>query len=299
MPRIAFLTAGCMLPDAPDRREDHWEFDLEWNALQPACEAAGLQIEPMVWDGPEVLTEAFDAYVVGTTWDYAERHGEFLERLAELDRRGVLLNPLRTIAWNSHKSYLRELEQRGVPVVPTLWREDATEASLQDAFETLGCDEIVIKPQVGAGAWRQERVRKGAPWPSPDRLPPGTCMVQPFLPRACDEGEFSLVYFDGVFSHCAQKRPAPGDYRVQSIYGAREVAVDPPADMRAVARQVLEATAGPLLYARVDLMRDGNTWRLMELELIEPYLYPEQGPHMGMHFANALQRILQRIAERA
>jgi hypothetical protein len=49
----------------------------------------------------------------------------------------------------------------------------------------------------------------------------------------------------------------------------------------------------PPLYARIDMVRgkDGRL-RLMEAELIEPYLYPWQGPRLGDVMADALVRRL-------
>jgi hypothetical protein len=122
-------------------------------------------------------------------------------------------------------------------------------------------------------------------------------MIQPFLPAAAEEGEYAYVFLGGAFSHAALKVPAPGDYRVQSLYGGTERAHRPSAAEAARARAVLEAAGGPLLHARVDLVR-GNDGALvlMELELVEPYLYPDQGPGMGEAFAAALERALDGAA---
>ena len=118
-------------------------------------------------------------------------------------------------------------------------------------------------------------------------------LVQPFLPAAQHEGEYSFVFCGGELSHALVKRPAAGDYRVQSVYGGTEQVVHPSAADLDLARAVLAAAPGEALYARVDMMRgpDGGLL-LMELELIEPYLYPQQGPELGPRFAAALARRL-------
>ena len=94
---------------------------------------------------------------------------------------------------------------------------------------------------------------------------------------------------DRKFSHCARKIPRDGDYRVQSMYGGREEVYNPTTVELDAAQRVLAAVSFPLLYARVDMMRgqDGHL-ALMELELIEPYLYPEQGLNWERLFVEEL-----------
>jgi glutathione synthase/RimK-type ligase-like ATP-grasp enzyme len=119
-------------------------------------------------------------------------------------------------------------------------------------------------------------------------------MVQPFLPAIAEEGELSFVFIDGEPSHALRKRPAQGDYRIQSLYGGRESAFDPAPSEIAAASAVLAALpVAPPVYARIDMLRDNDgALRLMEAELIEPYLYPEQGERVGEHLARALARRL-------
>jgi len=153
----------------------------------------------------------------------------------------------------------------------------------------LGSDDVVWKRQVGAGAFGQHRLRPMDPVPPM----PHPMMAQPFLPAIETEGELSFIFIDGAFCHALVKRAAPGDYRIQSTYGGVETAVDPSiADLDA-AHAILGALDTPPLYARVDMLRaeDGGLV-LMELELIEPFLYPLQGPRLGEMMAQALARRL-------
>lgn len=280
-----------MRPGHPRLRADHWEHDLEIVPMRAACAARGIELPDVVWDDPALEPGDYDAFVIGTTWDYQEKAPEFLAALEALAARRPLFNALPVVRWNLTKTYLRDLAERGVPVVPTRWEERADEPAIAAAFDALDVREIVVKPVVGASAWRQSRIRRGDRPPPPGELPPAEAMIQPFLPAAASEGEYAFVFFDGRFSHCALKMPAPGDYRVQSMFGGRERAHHPSAGELAQARNVLDAAAEPLLYARIDMVRapDGRLV-LMELELIEPYLYPEQGPGMGEAFAEALLR---------
>ena len=288
--RVAFLTASCMFKSSPDARKDHWEHDLEFGALQPACAAVGVQLEARIWDSPDFAPAVYDAIVVGTCWDYMEKPAAFGECLTRCASESRLLNSLDIIRWNKRKTYLKDLADRGAPMIPTIWAEAASAETINAAFEALGCDDIVVKPVLGAGAWRQARIRKGEPLPAADKLPPADCMIQPFLPSVSNEGEYAFLFFNRQFSHCALKRPADGDYRVQSEYGGSESIHEPSEEELALAQSVLESVEGELLYARVDMLRglDGKL-ALIELELIEPYLYPEQGPEIGRNFATALK----------
>lgn len=290
--RVAFLTASCMFKSSPDARKDHWEHDLEFGALQPACAAVGIQLEARIWDSPDFDPAIYDAVVVGTCWDYMEKPEAFGDCLTRCASESSLLNPLDIVRWNKRKTYLKDLADRGAPMIPTIWAEAASAETISAAFEALGCDDIVVKPVLGAGAWRQARIRRGEPLPAADKLPPADCMIQPFLPSVSNEGEYAFLFFNRRFSHCALKRPADGDYRVQSEYGGSESIHEPSEEELALAQSVLESVEGDLLYARVDMLRglDGKL-ALIELELIEPYLYPEQGPKIGQNFAAALKAL--------
>lgn len=291
--RVGFLTATCVLPGYPDEREDSWEHAAEFVPMESACAALGIRLQALVWDDPQLRASDYDAFVIGTTWDYAKKPQQFLEVLEQLSAAKPLFNSLDIVRWNLDKRYLCDLERKGIRVVPTLWRDAADQLTIDAAFSELACNELVVKPQVGACAWRQVRVRQGQALPSAAELPPGGCMIQPFLSAAVSEGEYSFLFFGGRFSHCALKRSAPGDYRVQSMFGGKEIIHQPSAAELAQAEAVLRAVGEPLLYARVDMMRGADDeLLLMELELIEPYLYPEQGPELGQAFAAALSRLL-------
>ena len=293
MTRVALLTSRCMLRGHPNMRVDHWEHELQMAALAPACADREIELVEAVWDDPRLDPDLYDACVIGTTWDYTDAPQAFLEFLGRAAATTRVFNSPRTVRWNLDKRYLAELERSGAPVVPTLWCDRADRVTIESSFADLGADVVVVKPVVGASAWRQVKLARGEPLPPPDELPPAEALVQPYLPAAETEGEYSFVFFGRRFSHCAQKIPAAGDYRVQSMYGAKERIHRPsPAEVER-ATSVLDAVDEPLLYARVDMMRglDGRLV-LMELELIEPYLYPEQGPDMGPRFASTLSGLL-------
>ena len=293
MKHVAFLSAACMIKDHPEARLDHWEYDLEIAALVPACRDKGIELVTCIWDDPDFDASQYDAAVIGTCWDYMKKPEAFDAALEAIAAKTRLLNPLQTFRWNKRKTYLKELAARGAPMIPTQWAERADATSIAAAFDALGCDDLIVKPVLGGGAWRQARIRRGEALPAPEKLPPAECMLQPFLPAVSQEGEYAFLFFGRTFSHCARKVPAAGDYRVQSEFGGHEEIHYPSDEELALASAVLDCVEGDLLYARVDMLRglDGKL-ALIELELIEPYLYPEQGPEMGKAFAAALKSMI-------
>jgi len=107
-----------------------------------------------------------------------------------------------------------------------------------------------------------------------DRLQPARdLLVQPFLSAVEDAGERCLVFLDGEFSHAVRKNALTRGGRWSGLPEGAPVEVAD--DELAAARRVLAAQPWRgLLYARVDLVRDGEgVPRLLELELAEPTLF--------------------------
>jgi glutathione synthase/RimK-type ligase-like ATP-grasp enzyme len=167
-----------------------------------------------------------------------------------------------------------------------------TEADVEAAFAAFGAGELVIKPTVSGGAWKTLRLKRGEALTD---APEGAAMIQPYLPAIASEGETSLLFFGGKFSHAVNKTPVAGDFRIQVQFGGTYVSVEPPAEAMALALQVLAAIDEPLLYARIDMTRDGEgRWVLMEAELIEPDFYLKNDPRQGAGFAEAVKARLER-----
>ncbi|MEO1366820.1 MAG: hypothetical protein AAFX50_06555 [Acidobacteriota bacterium] len=237
----------------------------------------------------------YELVVIRTPWDYQDEPGRFMEVLAEIDRKTLLHNGLDVVRWNVRKDYLQDLSGRGVATVPSLFR-DAGAPLGADLFDALGAEKIVVKPQVSANADHThvlDRARLAAERRELDRVfATRPYLAQPFMPAVVDEGEYSLFFFGGEYSHAVRKTPAAGDFRVQEEHGGHIRGVEPqPAQVDAAGR-VIEAIEHELLYARVDLVRDpaageNERWRLMEIELIEPSLYFPYAEGSAARFARA------------
>jgi hypothetical protein len=288
--KIAYLASQVTLPGTPNRRDDAFEHDYMMDALRPAFAARGMTIQDVSWDDPDADWGNYGAVIIGTTWDYWDRQEDFLAALERIQTATRLYNPAELVRWNIHKTYLRDLEARGARIIPTVWLDKADAASAAAAFDTLRADDLVFKRQVGAGADGQHRLQRGGAVPDM----PHPMMAQPFLPAIQTEGEYSFIFIGGKFCHALVKRAVPGDYRIQSKYGGRETPVDPPADDLSDAAAIIAMLDEAPLYARVDMVR-GEDGRLvlMELEAIEPYLYPVEGPRLGEMLAEAIAERLE------
>jgi glutathione synthase/RimK-type ligase-like ATP-grasp enzyme len=242
----------------------------------------------------------FDLVTPLLAWGYPRDSATWFALLDRMEADGVnVSNPVNVLRWNSDKTYLAELEAAGVAAVPTRMSDALDQAALDDAREVFGSDTLVIKPPISGGADGTFRLSKD------DALSASVAgrrmMIQPYLPSIAAEGEYSLFYFGGVFSHSIVKRPAAGDFRVQDQFGGYEEAIEAPEDAKPLAEAALSATAAitqtsALAYARVDMLRDGDgQFRLMELELIEPSLFLRFAPDNGVAFAEAIEANLHPV----
>jgi len=262
--------------------------------LQVALQERGVSAEPAVWDDADVAWGDFDTVVVRSCWDYHYRLEEFDAWIGRLEGSGVpLWNPPEVLRWNARKTYLRELEVAGIPIVPTRFVEGG-EAPLESVLDESGWDEVVVKPAVSASArdtWRASRATLSADGSRYRRLlATGPVMVQPFLPAIQTDGEWSLCFFDGSYSHAVLKRPGPGDFRVQPNHGGIYSSEDAPAALVSQAEAGLRASGQRTLYARVDGCIVDGTFRLMELELLEPGLFLGSDPAAAGRLADAAIR---------
>jgi glutathione synthase/RimK-type ligase-like ATP-grasp enzyme len=255
-----------------------------------------LGIEPIacVWNDPSVDWSRFDAVLMRTTWDYFKHYAAFKQWLDQLPIPTI--NDKQLLHWNSEKRYLLELERLGVDIIPT---QIAAAHGLHEMLAAMSGREVVVKPTVSGAAWHTVRGFVGddvfdrAVAQLPREL---DYLVQPFVPEIVSEGEWSVIFFDGRYSHAVIKRAATGDYRVQADYGGSADPVEPAPAIIASAQRALSAAAAighpDHAYVRVDgVMVDGR-FLLMELEMIEPSLHLTGRPDAAERFAsNVRQRV--------
>jgi glutathione synthase/RimK-type ligase-like ATP-grasp enzyme len=255
-------------------------------------QALGWNVQAVPWQQHGVDWRALDAVVIRSTWDYQNAPHAFLSVLDQIERSGAHLeNALEIVRWNMNKTYLRDLDGRGIPIVTTLWGADLGPVDERVILDQLGTEEAVIKPVIGANADHTYRLRRGsAAWRrAADTFKDRGYLVQPFIPSIITEGEYSLFFFNGELSHVILKTPKAGDFRVQEEHGGIIRAVPATSALVSAGERVLADVTPIPLYARVDLVSLGAPgYGLMELELIEPALYFRMDEKAAERFARAL-----------
>lgn len=272
--------------------------------LVEALRGHGIEPVACVWNDPAVDWTRFDAVLVRTTWDYFRHYDEFLAWYDRIEALGLpIANELPLLRWNSNKRYLLELAAHGVAIIPTV---SARGDALAEAVAAMAGQDVVIKPTVSGGAWHTMRGRVGeAAFAELLAALPRDLdyLVQPFMPEIVAEGEWSLMFFDGHYSHAVLKKPSAGDYRVQTDFGGSASLTEPGPAILAAARHALDAVAAlgyrDQAYVRVDGVMTADGFRLMELEFIEPFLHFAAYPPAAALFAAQLARRWPSVRESA
>lgn len=283
MRRCAFLTMDTL---------DGFVSDDE--LVHAPLQQFGWQIDSVPWRKDNIDWAQYDAVLIRTTWDYHSDPEKFLQKLEEISSSGtLLLNPLDLVTWNIHKTYLFDLEQKGIRIVPSLWPQRIDREQLYFALDDFGSNEIIVKPLISAGARNTFRIscyQESSIARIVEILKDTECVIQPFIPNVITEGEFSVFYFGGSYSHTVLKTPKQQDFRVQEEHGGfiRSVIADPV--LLEYSQQVLNLLESTPFYARVDWVRgDDGKFHLMELELIEPSLYFRTDSSSPVRFARAFE----------
>lgn len=285
MPRCAFLTM--------DNLE---EFEVYDDLLLEPLAELDWSVDMVSWREPNVNWNRYEAVIIRSPWDYQQDANRFMQVLKTIDDSTAQLeNPLELVGWNIDKIYLRELEEQGIPIVPTLWGVELQKDELFSAFAKLDVQELIIKPTISANADDTFRIKEEVDSETAGEIlktfQKRAYMIQPFMEKIITEGEFSLFYFGGEYSHTILKTPKKDDFRVQEEHGGVLASVEPETQLLERGRQTMEQVRPQPLYARVDYVRtDKNDFALMELELIEPSLYFNMDVDSPERFAKIFDR---------
>ena len=224
----------------------------------------------------------------------------FAAWMATVQQQSRLCNPLETLSWSSHKSYLRDLEAAGIPTVPTVWLRPGEEGRISEAAAQFGRTRALLKPAVGATSSGcmaftvgedDEAARTHA---AAQLLEQDTILLQPFCASVMDEGEYSIMLWDGALSHAVRKVPRAGDFRVQDDFGGTNERWAPPPQVVDIATAAADLAPAGWSYARIDLLRDASYgWCVIEVEMLEPSFYLH---HADAQHIERLARLFLRLA---
>ena len=259
--RVAYVS--CVVLPEPDHDE---------KPMVDGLMGAGHDVEVVAWDDPEVDWAGFDVAVVRATWNYIQHLDAFRAWIDRVDGLTTLMNPAATMKWNLHKGYLKELEEAGVPIVPTAFFGVGESVDVKGLAMERGWARIVVKPTVGAGSFGTRAFSvedDGAQEYFDEMVAQREMMVQEFMESVETVGETSLVVIDGVLTHGVEKRPRFDDEDEQVFL--RETLSD---EMRGMVDRVISAAGKEALFARVDVMPDNHGLLVLgELEMLEPSLF--------------------------
>ena len=273
--------------------QSHLEEDFQ---LLKFLETKGLIVKRAVWNDLQIDWKQFDVVILKSPWDYHDNFDSFILWLSDLDTAGIkVLNPFKTVLWNSDKHYLKQIADDGLPVIKSVFLEKGSVPDLTELLDKSRCKQMIIKPCVSASAKNTMLLTfdnvSSVQNAINGLLANESFLVQPFMEEIL-QGELSFMFFNGNFSHSTLKVPKTGDFRVQSEYGGTVQKINTAiAHLRAAGKYVEKYGQGTL-YARVDGIISNGTFVLMELELIEPYLF------LNCHdlgFDNYYQGLLQLI----
>ena len=289
MPHLAFVTC-----------QQYPQLTLDDRLAAVELERAGIRVTPAIWSDATIEWARFELIVLRSMWDYHLHIDSFLHWLERLETSGARVwNPIPLARWNTDKRYLRDLRERGIDIVPTLWYERGAEPDLGAALDAQGWTEAVVKPAISSTAFstwrvgREEAASQQSGFHALLRERPA--MLQEFQPAILSEGEWSLMFMAGAVSHTVLKRAVPGDFRVQEEFGGTTELATPAPDALALAQRAIAATGFPWLYARVDGVQTEAGFRLMELEMLEPGLFLLNDPSAPARFARAIHDAMLQV----
>lgn len=280
MKKAAFLTM-----------EDLTGFECYDDLLIKPLNHLGWSVENIPWQKKDIDWNNFNAVIVRSTWDYQSDPENFLKVLNRIDESSARLeNSLSILKWNMNKNYLRDLKNKGIKIVDTIWEKSFRPEKTDDYFSKLKTEEIIIKPNISGNADNTFRIKRSEinlfNAELKEIFANREFMVQPFNNNIITEGEYSHFYFGGKYSHSILKTPKENDFRVQEEHGGIINSVEPNGDQITAAENILGKINPLPLYARIDFVRTaGNNFALMELELIEPSLYFNMDKESPVRFA--------------
>lgn len=274
--------------------EDLSDFECYDELLIPPMNNLGWDVSFIPWDLSDVNWDEYDIVLIRSTWDYQSRIQEFLKVLESIDKsKSLLLNPLPIIHQNIEKTYLIELEAKGIDTIPSIFQKKFNTEKVMQSFSDFNCDKIIIKPVVGANA---DNIILGSKFEIKSQLHEIKSVyselpyiIQPFLNSVLKEGEFSLMYFNNKYSHAISKIPKEGDFRVQEEHGGKiDIIKKVPKEIQNLADKVIKILPKNCFYSRIDILLMHGKPKVIEVELIEPSLYFNLDPESSKMFAHEL-----------
>ena len=286
MKKIAFLTSENY--EAALARTAG-KFINEYDVLMKAFQERDYLLEKVQWRNKKIDWSAYERVIPKAVWDYFEFPDAFRTFLDQAkEQKAKWTNSVENVRWNMDKSYLSDFEKANLPIVPFELVKRGETIDEKNFKKYSG--EIVVKPSISGGSRRTVRTQSSE-WTKHQNLFQETLvdsdlMIQPFMPEV-QKGEYSFFFFGDAFSHAVLKVPVNDDYRAHAFFGAENKPYSPSNKELDEISKFLSVIPEAYSYARVDVIKSKDKFLMIELEIIEPYLYLE--------CANDLQQATQQF----
>lgn len=328
--RIGFVTCKDLSSYFPSQKNPLFTHDDQ--AAVDYLEERELDIIPIIWGTPSIEIEKLNlkALIVRSPWDYMDNESNqigFKKWLEDLPPMNVE-NNISLMLWNMDKRYLLDFKEQGVDIVETAFLDRNEGLDLAKIFREKG--PYVIKPTISAAAKDTYRVLN---LEQAESLKKGThkdlkipfesirsgrdFLLQPYIQEITVEGEWSLIFLNGEYTHSVLKIPEEGGWYVQDEKGGSVHCLKAPEKVQEKATIAFNKIQKAFkdshfflkgeektlkhhpLYARIDIIKTKQGFKVSEVEMVEPelfFLYREKGtfsPHQ-----EALEKFYQGIKKR-
>lgn len=265
--------------------------DLDIPFAQDAAKKLNIDLVFTNWNDDSIKWSEYDAAVIRSAWDYVPVREKFLEFTKKVESQTRLFNSYEVMRWNTNKTYLNGLSEKGLPIIPTRFADEIDSAREAIEWALQNVNSIAIKPSVGAGArlaGKSDNLDDALQYVEKIFLAKRTAMIQPYIESVDTEGEKAIVVIDGKISHVARKVPALTKGGHGDAAGNEEITSEIIDFVDKVSVAVPDWDE--LLFARVDVVRMNNQLVLMELELTEPWLFMQFNPESAINLFKALEQ---------
>lgn len=273
----------------------------------------GYEVRPIVWNSAIASLREFDLIIVRSPWDYMdsdENKSRFSQWIHDVEQAGLgVANPAKFMQWLLDKHYLQHIAEEGCAVIPTQYYEKGASLNLLEHFDKNG--QFVVKPCVSAGGMGLYHIKTADDainyqTEMDERMRTCSYMLQDFIPEITSNGEWSLIFFGGKYSHALHKKPGPNSILVHAERGGSLSFSSQPKQhiidfANAVYQKVLPAfrktmqveyDAHSVLYLRLDIIETNAGPVLIECEGVEPELFFRAKPASETAFCEAVAAIL-------
>lgn len=294
---VIVLTDKRYLKDSETDAYKHNVFFEDYLVLD-ALRMEDLEVNRVAWDDKHFDWSSTKSVLFRSTWDYFDRFKEFSPWLEVVSSQTILFNSANIIRWNSDKHYLNDLKRKGIHIAESHFIEKGNRQSLKEIHQQLNWAETVLKPCVSGGSRHTYKLNLDTIGTHEsifsELIAEESMLLQPFQHNIVNNGEISLMIFNGHFTHAILKTAKSGDFRVQEKFGG-SVQIHLATDKEiAFAEKTVKVCPELPMYARVDIFIDNNNKiALSELELIEPELWFRLNPEAATVLAKVITEKLE------